>query len=121
MAKKRYVVRLHKVLRGEIDSLARKAGHLTPTYISEVLEQELAKKKPTEYKISDSDEIFQLKAGGLEKGESPKADRQISIYLTDEAYYKIQDIVLYLKREVDKNIGSSYVIRDILYDWVKKQ
>ena len=120
MARKRYVVRLHKAVRGEMDSLARKAGHLTPTFISDILENELKNQESREYVISDDEELFQLKAGGMEKGESPMADKQISIYLSDETYYKIADIVSYLKREVDKSIGPSYVIRDVLYRYLHK-
>ncbi len=120
MARKRYVVRLHKTIRTEMDMLARKAGHLTPTFISNILEEELASIESEKYKIFDEEEIFQLKAGGMEKGEIPMADKQMSVYLSETAYKKVSDIVNYLKREVDKSIGPSYVIRDILYRYLNK-
>lgn len=118
MAKLRYVVRLHKTMRKQLDVFAKNKGYFTPAFVSEILETELDKGENIPYKIFDEDEIFQLKAGGMEKGKTPVADKQMSVYLTEESYSEIKKIVEYLKQEVNKSIGPAYVIRDILYKWI---
>lgn len=114
MARKRYVIRLHKDIRARMDEESGKKGHLTPTFISLILEEELAKEDILPYKIGDTERTFQPRPGG---GEG-SADKQMSIYLTDFAYGKIEEITAELKRKVDRKIGAAFVIRDILYRWL---
>ncbi len=114
MRRKRYVIRLHKAVRRQIDAVARSEGYLTPAYISKLLEKRM-ETATVPYILNDSEEIFQLKAGGVEKGDIPMADRQISVYLSDFAYNRIGDITRWLKENVNRKIGPAYVIRDILY------
>lgn len=114
MAKKRYVIRLHKDIRARMNEESGKKGHLTPTYISIILEEELAKADLMPYRIGDTERNFQLR-----KGENESfADKQISIYLSDFAYDKVQEITEELKQTEDKRIGPAFVIRDILYKWL---
>ena len=115
MGRKRYVIRLHKTVRRQLDAAARKAGHLTPTYVSALLEKRLEKPDILPYTVRDEEDIFQLKAGGMEKGGSRQADRQMSVYLSDFAYDRVGRIAAELKQTRDRNIGPAYVIRDILY------
>ncbi len=120
MRRKRYVIRLHKAIRGQIDALARQAGHLTPTYISLILEKEL-EKATVPYKLKDREGVFQLKAGGMEKGETAMADRQISVYLSDFAYDRVGEISRWRKENINKKIGPSHIIRDLMYGWLIEQ
>lgn len=115
MGRKRYVIRLHKTVRRQLDAAARKAGHLTPTYVSALLEKRLAVPDILPYTVRDEEDIFQLKAGGMEKGKTRQADRQMSVYLSDFAYDRIGQIAAALKQTRDRSIGPAYVIRDILY------
>ncbi len=97
-----------------MDIQARQEGYLTPTYISKLLEKEL----PTlaiPYEIRDKDWVFQPKSGGMEKGETGTADRQMSVYLSDFAYDRVGEIAGWLKENVNRKISPAFVIRDILY------
>ena len=121
VVRQRYIIRLHKDIREQMDRASGKAGHLTPTYISIILEQELKKENLLPYELGDTEGVFQPKVGRREQGREVAADKQMSIYLSDFAYEKIREIVAYLKEEVDRTIGPAYVIRDILYKWLKEQ
>ncbi len=120
MKRKRYVIRLHKSIRGQVDALARQDGYLTPTYISIILEKEL-ETATVPYEFRDEEGIFQLKAGGMEKGEIASADKQISLYLSDFAYDRVGEIARWRKENVNKKIGPAYIIRDLIYRWMTEQ
>lgn len=120
MAKQRYVIRLHKVIRQELDILARKKGHLTPTFISMAIEDMCHEMDVSSYEIHPDSEVFQLRRGNKGKGQiKNNADKQMSIYLSDFAYDKVGEIVEKLQLEVDKNITATFVIRDLLFYWLE--
>lgn len=122
MVRKRYVVRLHKLIRQEIDALARKEGHLSGTYTSDAIEEICRRVDVQNYEIHPDSETFHLKKGNSYKGETrANADKQMSIYLSDESYEKVAKITELLKEEVDKNIGVSFVIRDLLLHWLSQR
>lgn len=120
MAKPRYVIRLHKTMRKALDRKARQEGYLTPTLVSKILESEMSNYNDNNYEIFDEEGVFQLKSGGVEKGKSPCASKQMSIYLTPKTFFKIQENANYLKATKDKSISSAYIIRDVLYNWICK-
>jgi hypothetical protein len=121
MARQRYVIRLHKLIRKELDILARKKGHLTPAFISMAIEEICSRINPREYEIHPDSEVFQLKRGNCGKGnEKNNADKQMSVYLSDFSYSLIADLAARLQQEIDKNISPAYVIRDMLFHWLEK-
>ena len=121
MAKQRYVIRLHRLTRQELDLLARKQGHLTPTFISLAIEEICNEYSREEYEIHPDSEVFQLKRGNKQKGKAKiNADRQMSVYLSDFSYGRVGEIVNRLKEETDRTIGATFVIRDMLFHWMEK-
>lgn len=121
MAKQRYVIRLHKIIRQELDLRARKKGHLTSTYISLAIEDICKDIAVETYEIHQDSDVFQLKRGNKSKGEvKANADKQLSIYLSDFAFDKVAEVVVKLQKEVDKNITATFVIRDLLFHWLEK-
>ena len=122
MARQRYVIRLHKLIRKEFDIIARKKGHLTATFIAKVLEEICDGLDISGYEIHPDSEAFQLKRGNSAKGNvKSNADKQMSIYLSDFTYELIEKLVEKLQEEVDRNISPSYVIRDLLFHWLDRQ
>ena len=121
MARQRYVIRLHKLIRKEFDIIARKNGHLTATFIANELEEICKELDLNRYEIHPDSEVFQLKRGNSNKGnEKINADKQMSIYLSDFSYSLIGEITKKLQSEVDKNISPAYVIRDLLFHRLDK-
>lgn len=122
MVRKRYIIRLHKLIRQEIDAMAKKEGHLSGTYISNAIEEISKRVDVHNYELHPDSEVFQLKKGNSFAGESrANATKQVSVYLSDEAYEKIFLLTEHLKSEVDKRIGVSYVIRDLLLHWLAQR
>lgn len=120
MTKKRYVIRLHRITRQELDFLARKEGHLTPTFVSLAIEQMCKTLNPETYELHPDSEVFQLKRGNKQKGTVKiNADKQMSVYLSDQAYTLVAVVVDKLQKEVDKSIGATFVIRDMLFHWME--
>ena len=121
MAKQRFVIRLHRITRQELDLVARKQGHLTPTFVSLAIEEMCTGIDPQIYELHPDSEVFQLKRGNKRKGTTKiNADRQMSVYLSDYAYATVSTVVDILKRDVDKSIGATFVIRDMLFHWMEK-
>jgi len=121
MGKQRYVIRLHRVIRQELDLRARKQGHLTSTYIALAIEDISKEIDIQNYELHPDSEVFQLKRGKKSKGEvKNNADKQLSIYLSDFAFHKVGELVEKLQKEVDKSITSTFVIRDMLFHWLDK-
>ena len=115
--KKRYIIRLHKIIRKAVEEKARKEGLLLGTYLSSIIEETCASiKNIANYRMHPDSELFRLKRGNALSGEiQNNASEQISIYLSDSAYIAVGEIYNYLKQTLDKKITISYIIQDMIY------
>ena len=115
--KKRYIIRLHKIIRKAVEEKARKEGLLLGTYLSSIIEETCASiKNIANYQMHPDSELFRLKRWNVLSGEiQNNASEQISIYLSDSAYITVGEIYNYLKQTLDKKITVSYIIQDMIY------
>ncbi len=115
MGRKRYVIRLHKLIRERVDELAKKEGYLTATYISNLLEEICKDLDVESYEIHPDSQVFLISRKKQYKNEVKiYRDKQMSVYLSDEAYNKISQLTQYLKENVDRTCNISYVVRDLI-------